>query len=63
MERRGMGWGEKGQGQRGREQRSKSKRERRGQAAPLIVRHSWLLPGNCGAEHTWLFPGSCEGGA
>jgi hypothetical protein len=31
------------------------KRERRGQAAPLIV--GWatlLLSGNCGEEHTWL---------
>jgi len=34
-----------------------------GQAAPFRVRHSWLLPGNCGAEHTWLLPGNCGGGA
>jgi hypothetical protein len=37
-----------GEGERG---QRRSKRERRGQAAPFIVGwHTWLLPGNCGAE-------------
>ena len=42
----GERWGE------GREQEGKSrnKTERRRQEAPFIVRHTWLLPGNCGAE-------------
>jgi len=53
-----------GKGLRAEKKREQRTRERGGgQAAPFIVRHSWLLPGNCGAEHTWLFPGSCEGGA
>jgi len=60
---KGEGWEEKGPGQREPRKQERSKRERRGQAAPFIGRHSWLLPGNCGAEHTWLLPGSHGGGA
>jgi len=41
-------WGEGGKGQ---EQRTKSKREMSGQAAPFIVRHSWLLLGNWGGAY------------
>lgn len=37
---------------RGRARESKSKR--RGQAASFIVKHSWLLQGDCGVGHTWL---------
>jgi len=52
-------WRDGGDGERwdregGRKEQEKSKRERRGPAVPFIVRHSWLLPGNCGAEHTWF---------
>jgi hypothetical protein len=36
----------RGKGREGEE----SKRVRRGQAASFIERHTWLLPGNCGAE-------------
>lgn len=51
------------EGMRSEKRKAMSKRERRGQVAPFIVRHNWLLPGNCGVEHTWLLPGSCGGGA
>jgi hypothetical protein len=35
----------------GRAREQENKRVRRGQAAPFIVsRHTWMLPGNCGAE-------------
>jgi hypothetical protein len=66
-ERRGQPWplGERGEGRgrkraRGLEKQEKQEleRERRGQAAPLIV--GWatlLLSSNCGEEHTWLVPG------
>lgn len=43
-----------------RAEKSKGKQEQEGEeGASFIVRHSWLLPGNCGAEHTWLLPSSC----
>lgn len=52
-----------GNGSKNREERRargirEGKRKRREKAAPYIVRYSWLLPGNCGAEHAWLFTGS-----
>lgn len=51
-------WREAGRGT-GREGR-KGKRVRSGESSLFYsVRHSCLLPGNCGVEHTWLLPGNC----
>jgi len=65
-------WREKGVGvadeRRDREEgkrakKRRTKRMRMWQASPSIIWHTWLLPGNRGAEHTWLLLGSCGGGA
>ena len=43
---------EGGRGKRGQRgtRRQEQERERRTQASPFIVRYTWMLPGNCGAE-------------
>jgi len=42
----------------------KSKENEEGASSPFdSVRHSWLLPGNYGAEPIWVLPGSCRDGA
>lgn len=48
VKRRGRGMGREGTKRKERARGSRSKRARRGEAAPFSVRHSWLLPGNCG---------------
>lgn len=61
----GRGMGREGtKGEEGKSKREQKQESEEGASSSIYsVRHSWLLPGNCGVEHTWLLPGNCGGGA